>query len=95
MLVEIQSVSVEKEQVVLCCIALEKIMMAEDLYKDIGEEPIVNMVFDRKNEGHMKYLMRVVTSNRASKSARSFGEKIEKLAGSITNLSNAFEQKAA
>lgn len=95
MLVEIQSVSVEKEQVVLSCIALEKIMMAEDLYKDIAEEPIVNMVFNRKDEGHMKYLMRVCTSNRACKGGKSFGEKIEKLAGSITNLSAAFEQKAA
>ncbi len=94
MIVEITSVEVNKEQVVIEGTNLETVFTAEDLFQDIPEET-VRFVFDR-SEHHgsaIKYLYKVCSSQRKCQDAKSMGEKIEALVGCIISLSESFIEK--
>lgn len=95
MTVEITGVTITEEKVTIEAINLETILLAEDLFAEITEEPTVTFEFDRKerNGAEMKYLWRVVQGQRKTQSAKSFGEKLEKLCGAITQLSASFLQQ--
>ena len=95
MLVEITGITISEDTINITANNLESILLAEDLYQDIVEEP-VQYTFDRHAKGgaHMKYLYRVVNSQARCRSAKSFGEKLEKLTGVITTLSDGFRVKA-
>lgn len=91
MIVEITSVEVNKEQVVIEGTNLETVFLAEDLFEDIPEET-VRFVFDRQ-EHHgsaIKYLYKVCQSQKKCQTAKSMGEKIEALVGQIISLSESF-----
>ena len=94
MIVEITSVEVNKNQVVIEATNLETVFTAEDLFVDIPEEK-VRFIFDRQ-EHHgsaIKYLYKVCSSQRKCQDAKSMGEKIEALVGCIISLSESFIEK--
>ena len=96
-MVEITSVEVGAEKITIEALAIEDILLAEDLFEDV-EVPTVKYEFDRKGKNGaaspgMKYLWKVCESQRKCKSAISMGEKLERLIGVITQLSEAFESK--
>ena len=94
MITEITKVEISQDQVVLEGVNLETIFTSEDLYEDLPEEP-VRFVFDRQ-ENHgaaIKYLYKVVSSQKRCKDAKSFGEKIESLVGCILSIGESFQEK--
>jgi len=94
MITEITKVEISKEQVVLEGVNLETIFTSEDLFEDLPEEP-VRFVFPRQ-ENHgaaIKYLYKVVSSQKRCKDAKSFGEKIESLVGCILSIGESFLEK--
>ena len=94
MIVEITSVEVNKNQVVIEATNLETVFTAENLFEDIPEEK-VRFIFDRQ-EHHgsaIKYLYKVCSSQRKCQDAKSMGEKIEALVGCIISLSESFIEK--
>lgn len=92
MTVEITSVEIGAEKITIEAINLENIFMNENLYEDIDEKP-VKFEFDRtaNNGAQMKYLYRVCQGQKKCQSAKSLGEKLEKLCGVITQLSESFK----
>lgn len=94
MIVEITSVEVNKDQVIVEGTNLETVFTAEDLFEDIPEDK-VRFVFSRQ-EHHgsaIKYLYKVCSSQRKCQEAKSMGEKIEALVGCIISLSESFIEK--
>ena len=96
-MVEITSVEVGSEKITIEALAIEDILLADDLFEDV-EVPTVKFEFDRKGKNGaaspaMKSLWKVCESQRKCKSATSMGEKLERLIGVITQLSEAFESK--
>ena len=94
MIVEITSVKVDKDQVIIEGTNLETVFTSEDLYEDIPEEK-VRFIFDR-SEHHgsaIKYLYKVCSSQRKCQDAKSMGDKIEALVGCIISLSESFIEK--
>ena len=77
MIVEITSVEVNKNQVVIEATNLETVFTAEDLFVDIPEEKVRFIC-----QGQAK-----------CKNAKSMGEKIEALVGCIISLSESFIEK--
>lgn len=92
MTVEIISVAIKDEAITIEGLAIEKVITAEDLYEAYEEVPVVQFEFDRKahNAAAMKYLWKVCGSQRRCDAAKSMGEKLEKLVGSIIFLSDSF-----
>ena len=92
MTVEIKAVEVGTESIIIEAIDLEKIIMAEDLFADIAEEPTVKFEFSRKakNGAEMKYLYRVCQGQNKCKSEIAMGAKLQKLPGCITQISDGF-----
>ena len=96
-MVEITSVEVGAEKITIEALAIEDILLADDLFEDV-EVPKVKYEFDRKGKNGaaspgMKYLWKVCESQRKCKSESSMGAKLEKLIGVITQLSEHFETK--
>ena len=96
-MVEITSVEIGAEKIQIEALAIENILLAEDLFEDV-EVPKVKYEFDRKGKDGaaspgMKYLWKVCESQRKCQAVSSMGEKLEKLIGVITQLSEAFETK--
>lgn len=83
MTVEITKVTIEQETITIDALAIEDILMAEDLFEDV-EVPQVRYAFDRSAQSHMKYLFKVCQREKC------MGGKLEKLEGVITNLSETF-----
>ena len=93
MIIEVNSVEVNKEQVVIEGTNLETVFTAEDLFQDIPEEK-VRFVFSREGRASgIKYLYRVCSSQKKCQNAKSMGDKIEALVGSIISLSESFIEK--
>ena len=94
MIVEITSVEVNKDQVIVEGTNLETIFTAEDLFSDIPEDKI-RFVFSRQDHhaSAIKYLYKVCSSQRKCQEAKSMGEKIEALVGCIISLSESFIEK--
>ena len=94
MMVEVVEVSVMENKICITATNLENIILADDLYKDIDEKP-VQFEFDRHARGgaEMKYLYRVCQGQKKCRSAKTMGEKLEKLCGVITTLSESFKVK--
>lgn len=94
MITEIKSVEINETEVVLTGTNLETIFTAEDLYEELEEET-VRFVFDRHEHGgsNLKYLWKVCSSQKKCQSARSMGEKLEKLVGCIISLSENFIER--
>lgn len=91
MMVEITSVNISEDRISIEAVNLESLLLADDLFADAEAEP-VQFEFDRHARGGaaMKYLYRVCQGQSKCRSAKSMGEKLEKLAGVITTLSEAF-----
>ena len=94
MIINVDAVEISKEQVVIVGTNLETVFTADDLFEDIPEEK-VRFVFDRiEHHGSaIKYLYKVCSSQRKCQSAKSMGDKIEALVGSIISLSESFIEK--
>ena len=94
MVTEIKSVEIREDEIILEGINLETIFTSENLYEEMDEEP-VRFTFDRhKNNGaSLKYLWKVCGSQKKCKTAKSMGEKLEKLVGCIISLSENFIER--
>ncbi len=94
-MVEINSIEIGKEKITIEALAIEEILMADDLFEDV-EVPTVKYEFDRKakNGAEMRYLWKVCQGQKKTHSAKSMGEKLEKLCGVITTISDAFKAKS-
>ena len=95
MLVEITNVEIGTEVITIEALAIEEILLADDLYED-AEVPTVKYEFSRKanNGAEMKYLWKVCQGQKRCHSAKSMGGKLEKLTGVITQLSESFRVKS-
>lgn len=89
MTVEITNVAIEKENITITGLAIEDVLMAEDLFEEF-EVPEVSYEFDRSSQSHMKYLWKICQSQSRCKKEKSLGAKLEKLEGVITNISESF-----
>lgn len=94
-MVEITSVEIGAEKITIEALAVEDILMADDLFEDV-EVPTLKYEFNRKAKNGamspgMKYLWKVCEGQKKCQSAKNFGEKLEKLCGVITQLSEAFK----
>lgn len=94
MITEIKSVEIEENEITIEGVNLETMFTAEDLFAEIEAEP-VRFVFDRHEHGGaaLKYLYKVCTSQKKCQSAKSLGEKLEKLVGCIVSISESFLEK--
>ncbi len=93
MVVEINKVEIGAEEIVMEATNLETILTAEDLFEEMEEET-VRFVFPRTNGAPaLKYLWKVCEGQRKCKNAKSMGEKLEKLVGSIVSLSENFIER--
>jgi hypothetical protein len=98
MIIETTGVKITETEIEISGNNLETILVNDNLFEDMESEP-VTFVFPRAHqEGGMpamKYLYRVVTSNKKCKEEKSFGEMIEKLASGncIISLSENFLQR--
>lgn len=94
MMVEITEVSITEDKISITAVNLENLLLADNLFEDMDEVP-VHFDFDRYAKGGaaMKYLYKVCQGQRRCRQAKSMGEKLEKLAGVITNLSDSFRVK--
>ncbi|WP_026510565.1 hypothetical protein [Butyrivibrio sp. LC3010] len=94
MIVEINSVEIGKEDIVIEATNLETIFTSEDLYEELDEEK-VKFVFSRHdNHGSaLKYLIKVCQGRKKCQSCKSMGDKLEKLVGSIISLSESFIER--
>ncbi len=94
-MVEITSIEVGQDKIYIEALAIEDIIMADDLFEDV-EVPTVKYEFDRKakNGAEMKYLWKVCQGQKKCQSAKSMGAKLEKLCGVITQLSDSFKAQA-
>ena len=95
MMVEITEVNISEDKISIIATNLESILLVDDLFEDIDEAP-VQFDFDRhaKNGAAMKYLYKVCQGQKKCQSAKSMGEKLEKLCGVITTLSESFRLKS-
>lgn len=89
MTVEITNVAIEKENITITGLAIEDVLMAEDLFEEF-EVPEVQYQFDRNQQSNMKYLWKICQSQSRCKKEKSLGAKLEKLEGVITNISESF-----
>ncbi|MBR3142026.1 MAG: hypothetical protein IKF09_02630 [Clostridiales bacterium] len=92
MMVEITEVTIAEDKISIVATNLDNILLADNLYEDIDPKP-VQFEFDRHAKGgrEMKYLYKVCQGQSKCRSAKSMGEKIEKLCGVITTLSESFQ----
>ncbi len=97
MIIEVLSTTISESEVKIEGNSLENILVSDDLFEAMDEQPVC-FVFPRAHEeggiAAMKYLYRVVSSQKACKDEKSFGEMIEKLASGhcIISLSENFKQ---
>lgn len=87
----VQEVTITSEAIIFSGIDVDSLILNEDLYKDIAEEPIKKFSFDRTNEGHMKYLGKLTFNSRYCKQETSFGKKIEALKYQYVLLNDNFK----
>lgn len=98
MIIEVTSVKISDTEVEIEGNNLETILVNDNLFEDMEAETCT-FVFPRAHEDGgmpaMKYLYRVVTSQKKCKDEKSFGEMIEKLASGncIISLSENFLQR--
>ena len=92
MTVEIRSFEIEKEKVTLEAVDIDALILAEDLFADIGEEKLIKYQFDRKinNGAQMKYLYKICASNKKAARANSFGAKLQTLLGQMVYIPESF-----
>lgn len=86
----VQEVTITKEAVVFIGIDTDAIILNEDLYKEFSEEPTKKFSFDRSNEGHMKYLGKLVFNSKYCNEETSFGAKLEKLKNNYVLFNDNF-----
>lgn len=98
MATQIQVVSTEilEDYIIIEGIDIDRIILADDLYAEFAEEPIIQYRFDRKaeNGGPMKYLLKVVSNMPACKKQKSFGKQIEALQNCFLVLADSFRVPA-
>lgn len=94
MVVEITKVEIEDEEIILEGTNLETILTTENLYEEMEEET-VRFVFPRGENkvSAIKYLYKVCQGQNKCKTAKSMGEKLERLVGSIISLSENFIER--
>ena len=91
MTVEVKGIEISEEVIKIEAIQLE-FLFKDDLFEDAEALPAV-YEFERKtnNGAHMKYLWKLVSSQKCCKNCKSFGEKLEKLVGQIIFISENFK----
>ena len=89
MTVEINNVEITKESIIITGLAIEDILLADDLFEEF-EIPEVCYKFERASQANMKYLWKICQSQRRCQKEKSMGAKLEKLEGVITNVSESF-----
>ena len=96
MIVEIRGVEISAEKITIEAVNLETILMAEDLFEDVDESPVI-FEFDRtaRNGAEMKYLYKIVQGQRRCQAKKSMGAKLEALVGVITQISESFRTQQA
>ena len=96
MIVEIRGVEISAEKITIEAVNLETILMAEDLFEDVDESPVI-FEFDRtaRNGAEMKYLYTIVQGQRRCQAKKSMGAKLEALVGVITQISESFRTQQA
>ena len=87
----VQDITISQEAIVFSGIDTDALILNEDLFADFTEEPVVKYSFDRSNQGHMKYLTKLVFNSRVCKSATSLGAKIEKLKDNYVLFNDNFK----
>lgn len=94
MITEITGIEINKDEIRITGNDLEGLLTQDDLYEDAECEE-VTFVFsrDEKKISNMKYLYKVVSSQKKCRDAKSMGEKLEKLVGSIISLSESFIER--
>ena len=98
MILEVEKTIITDTEITIEGNSLENILVTDNLYEDMEADP-VSFVFPRAHEDGgipaMKYLYRVVTSQKKCQGEKSFGEMIEKLASGhcIISLSENFLQR--
>lgn len=91
MTVEIKSVAIGKEEITIEGLAIEQLLLAEDLYEDV-EVPEVTYEFSHTahNGAAMKYLYKLVQGQKRCATESSFGARLDKLVGAIVWLPESF-----
>lgn len=96
MITSINAVEISKDAIRISGDNLEKLLTQEDLFEDAEAEP-VTFVFPRDEHriSAMKYLYKVVSSQKCCKDLHSMGEKLEALAKNhcIISLSENFLER--
>ncbi len=90
--IHVTATEITEDFVALEGVDIGKIALAEDLFAQFDEEPVVRFVFDRKakNAGPLKYLYKVIAGTKSCNKGKSFGEKIELLKGNFLIISDSF-----
>jgi len=94
--IQVMNTKITEDYIIIEGIDIDRIILAEDLYAEFAEEPMVSYRFARntKNGAPMKYLLKVISNMPVCKSAKSFGKKIEALEGSFLVLADSFRVPA-
>lgn len=87
--IEVSGVEVSKDYIIVEALDFEKLIMADDLYEDM-EVPTVKYQFSREKAGEMKYLLRVLMSNKQTQGCKSLGAMLDKLIGQFIMLNSNF-----
>ncbi len=89
MLVQIQGYSYDEEKIVIKAVCVDQFIIAEDLFDESFETPELNYIFAR-NQGNMKYLYKILKSQRACANQKSIGGMLNNFIGVITQMPNSF-----
>lgn len=94
--IQVLNTEITEDFIIIEGIDIDRIVLADDLYAEFAEEPIVKYQFDRKaeNGAPLKYLLKVVSNMPVCKNEKSFGKKIEALQNSFLILADSFRVPA-
>lgn len=90
MMIEITKTEILEDSIKITGLAIEDVLMADDLYEEYDEVPEVSYEFDRSSTAHMKYLWKICQSQKRCQREKSMGLKLDKLVSVITNVSESF-----
>ena len=94
MITEITKCEISNDEIKLTGNNLESLLTEENLFEDAETEE-VTFVFSRDEHrlSNMKYLYKVVSSQKKCLNCKSMGEKLENLVGCIISLSENFIER--
>ena len=94
--IQVINTEITEDFVIIEGIDIDRIILADDLYAEFADEPVIQYRFDRNSEtgAPLKYLLKVVSNMNVCKKAKSFGKKIEALEGSFLVIADSFRVPA-